>query len=198
MRTSSHSRPSSAQPINEIIANGHKALPGERKPRQGQELRFKDNEQSLGNEKTTRVSADHYQKSGNKVAPTNHKESYQLERFDDCQRNRQDQEGLVRAKAVEETVNGAGNSHRSSLALDHNTVAARSFVDGVRRLSKSGTVAEKHRPDRRTASATVWETDAVSRASASRGGSRAVSQPPNNAPISSFAPFKVTRGRPVT
>jgi hypothetical protein len=74
--------------------------------------------------KTPRVSADHYQNSSDKVAPTNDKESYQFERFDNCERNRQGQEGLVRTKPIEETVNGARNSHRWNLASDHNTLAA--------------------------------------------------------------------------
>jgi hypothetical protein len=41
-----------------------------------------------------------------------------------CERNRQCQEGLVRTKPIEETVNGARNSHRWNLASDHNTRAA--------------------------------------------------------------------------
>jgi hypothetical protein len=70
-----------------------------------------------GNEKTPCVSADHHQNSSYKVAPTNHKESYQLQRFDNCERNRQDQEGLIRTKPPEETVNGARNSHCLTLLL---------------------------------------------------------------------------------
>jgi hypothetical protein len=81
--------------------------------------------------KTSRVSADHYQNSSDKVAPTNHKESYQFERFDNCERNRQDQEGVVRTKPVKETVNGARNSHWSNLVVDHNTVVARSFTEAL-------------------------------------------------------------------
>jgi hypothetical protein len=124
MSITSHSRPRSAQPRKELIASRHKPSPAKRKPRQGQELWFEDNELALGNEKTARVSADHYQNSGDKVPPANHKEGYQFEWFDNCERNRKDQERLVRTKPVEETV-----KHPSNLASDHNTVAARSFAE---------------------------------------------------------------------
>ena len=51
--------------------------------------------------KTPRISADHYQNSSDKVTLTNHKESYEFERFNNCERNRQDQEGLVRTESFE-------------------------------------------------------------------------------------------------
>jgi hypothetical protein len=89
--------------------------------------------------KRLRVSTDHYQNSNDKVALTNPKESYQFKRFDNCEQNRQDQQGLVRTQPVKETVNGARNSHSQTLLLTIKPLQQAPTMNNVTQaLSSSG------------------------------------------------------------
>ena len=89
------------RPAPRSVADRHKPHPCTREPRQGEQFRFNDNEQPMGNKQTDGVGTHHHQPARDPVPLASDENGRELQRLDHRQRCRQNEKRRIRGKPLD-------------------------------------------------------------------------------------------------